>query len=56
MTHSLSVGLVGLGRMGLGIAERLVAGGHRVTAFDLDPEACDAARQCSLQLAGRGPW
>jgi len=53
MAHSLSVGLVGLGRMGVGIAERLVAGGHRVTAFDLKAQACDAAHQAGAATVDR---
>jgi 6-phosphogluconate dehydrogenase len=43
MESSLNVGLVGLGRMGLGIAERLAEAGHRVAAFDLSADARRAA-------------
>jgi 6-phosphogluconate dehydrogenase len=32
----MQIGLVGLGRMGAGIAHRLIAGGHSVVGFDLD--------------------
>ena len=30
----MKLGLIGLGRMGMGIAERLRRGGHEVTGFD----------------------
>jgi 6-phosphogluconate dehydrogenase len=43
----MDLGLIGLGRMGAGMAERLLDGGHRVVGFDLG-EAAVAA------LAGRG--
>lgn len=33
----MEIGLVGLGRMGAGIAERLRKKGHRVTGYDRDP-------------------
>lgn len=39
----LNIAVVGLGRMGLGIADRLAEAGHRVTAFDLSAEARQAA-------------
>jgi 3-hydroxyisobutyrate dehydrogenase len=36
---SLTIGFIGLGRMGSPMARRLVEGGHRVLGFDLAPEA-----------------
>jgi 6-phosphogluconate dehydrogenase len=39
----MRIGVAGLGRMGAGIAARLVRGGHEVVAFDLDPAAVEAA-------------
>lgn len=33
----MKIGLIGLGRMGAGIAGRLLNGGHEVAAFDADP-------------------
>ena len=33
----MKLGLIGLGRMGAGIAERLRRGGHEVTGFDVNP-------------------
>lgn len=35
----MQIGLVGLGRMGAGMARRLVAGGHDVVGFDVDDDA-----------------
>ncbi|MBI4235995.1 MAG: decarboxylating 6-phosphogluconate dehydrogenase [Chloroflexi bacterium] len=39
----MEIGVVGLGRMGSGIAERLVQRGHRVVAYDREPGAVRAA-------------
>ena len=39
----MRIGLAGLGRMGAGIAARLVAGGHEVVAYDLDAAAVERA-------------
>jgi 6-phosphogluconate dehydrogenase len=36
---SMQIGVVGLGRMGAGIARRLLRGGHRCVVFDVDPGA-----------------
>jgi 6-phosphogluconate dehydrogenase len=35
----MDIGMVGLGRMGANMAQRLVRGGHRVVVHDLSPEA-----------------
>jgi 6-phosphogluconate dehydrogenase len=35
----MELGMVGLGRMGANMAERLLRGGHKVTGFDPNPEA-----------------
>jgi 6-phosphogluconate dehydrogenase len=35
----MELGMIGLGRMGANMAERLVKGGHRVVGFDPKPEA-----------------
>jgi 6-phosphogluconate dehydrogenase len=35
----MELGMIGLGRMGANMTERLVRGGHRVVGFDLKPEA-----------------
>jgi 6-phosphogluconate dehydrogenase len=37
----MQLGLIGLGRMGAGLAARLHAGGHGVVGFDLTPEYVD---------------
>jgi 6-phosphogluconate dehydrogenase len=43
----VNLGMVGLGRMGRGLSHRLIAGGHRVVAWDRDPATVQA-------LAGDG--
>jgi len=35
----MELGMIGLGRMGANMAERLLRGGHRVVGYDRDPEA-----------------
>ncbi|MFQ5518279.1 MAG: phosphogluconate dehydrogenase (NAD(+)-dependent, decarboxylating) [Acidimicrobiia bacterium] len=35
----MDIGMVGLGKMGANMSQRLIAAGHRVVGFDLDPEA-----------------
>ena len=37
----MQIGMIGLGRMGGNMVERLIDGGHRVAAFDRNPEAVD---------------
>lgn len=53
---SSSLGLVGLGRMGLSIAQRLIGAGHSVVVYDKDPSAVQAAVELgavgSADLAG----
>ncbi len=56
----MELGLVGLGRMGANMAQRLLGGGHRVVAYDRDPNAvaevekAGAAAASSLEeLAGK---
>ncbi len=36
---TMDVGMIGLGKMGANMAERLVGGGHRVVGFDLNPDS-----------------
>ena len=38
----MELGMIGLGRMGGNMAQRLLRGGHRVVAYDPDPEAVQA--------------
>ena len=47
MIAAMKIGMVGLGRMGANMAQRLVKGGHEVVAFDANPETMRA-------LAGTG--
>ena len=35
----MELGMIGLGKMGANMTERLIKGGHRVVGFDLDPES-----------------
>jgi 6-phosphogluconate dehydrogenase len=39
----MRIGMIGLGKMGANMTERLLKGGHEVVAFDLHAEARDAA-------------
>jgi len=41
-TPSMQIGMVGLGKMGSFMTQRLLAGGHSVVAFDLSPDAVAA--------------
>ena len=38
----MRIGMIGLGKMGANMTERLLKGGHEVVAFDLHAEARDA--------------
>ncbi len=42
MMSGMELAMVGLGRMGAGLSRRLMAGGHRVVALDVDASAVDA--------------
>ena len=44
--------MIGLGRMGGNMAQRLLSAGHRVVAFDRDREAVDAASSAGAVAAG----
>jgi len=46
-----TIGVVGLGRMGLPIVARLCAAGFEVSVFDLSPAAIDAAREVGARPA-----
>lgn len=43
-----SVGVIGLGAMGMGMARSLLAGGFSVTAFDLSPQAMARAKDAGI--------
>lgn len=47
----MKLGIIGLGRMGSGIAERLIKHGHEVIGFDLDKNNCDLAAQVGVKIA-----
>ena len=46
----MDVGMVGLGRMGGNMAERLRRGGHRVVSYDRDPDARKAAADAGCEV------
>ncbi|MEX2542996.1 MAG: decarboxylating 6-phosphogluconate dehydrogenase [Trueperaceae bacterium] len=48
----MDVGVVGLGKMGANMARRLIDGGHRVVASDLDREAVERAAAHGAEPAG----
>ena len=48
----MELGLIGLGRMGANMARRLILGGHRVVAFDLDAQAVDASEEYGAEGTG----
>jgi 6-phosphogluconate dehydrogenase len=47
----MHVGVIGLGRMGQIVVDRLLAAGHDVTAFDLDEEAVATAAEAGATAA-----
>jgi 6-phosphogluconate dehydrogenase len=47
----MQIGFIGLGKMGLNMVRRLVAGGHEVVAYDRDPSATARAEQAGAQAA-----
>ncbi|HEU0287956.1 MAG TPA: decarboxylating 6-phosphogluconate dehydrogenase [Nocardioidaceae bacterium] len=51
----MHIGLVGLGRMGGNMRERLRRGGHEVTGYDRDPGVSDAGSLSELVAALPGP-
>lgn len=48
----MDIGWIGLGNMGGPMTANLVRAGHRVTGFDLSPEACEAAAAAGVTVAG----
>ena len=46
----MDVGMVGLGRMGGNMSERLRRGGHRVVSYDRDPDARKAAADTGCEV------
>jgi 6-phosphogluconate dehydrogenase len=68
MARRMELGLVGLGRMGANMARRLMRDGHRIVAYDVDPDAVAALvaegaegagslEELAAKLSGpRGVW
>src|SRR5437867_2688985 len=48
----MELGMIGLGRMGANMTERLVKGGHRVVGFDPQPEARARVEDKGAESAG----
>jgi 6-phosphogluconate dehydrogenase len=48
----MELGMIGLGKMGANMSERLVRGGHRVMGFDLNPESVQAVVDVGAEGAG----
>ncbi|MDE2836853.1 MAG: decarboxylating 6-phosphogluconate dehydrogenase [Chloroflexota bacterium] len=46
----MDIGMVGLGRMGGNMSERLRRGGHRVVSYDRDPDTRQAARASGCEV------
>jgi 6-phosphogluconate dehydrogenase len=49
MAH-IKIAVIGLGKMGFGIASRLARGGHTVVGFDPDAGARDHARKAGITV------
>src|SRR5690625_2471511 len=47
----MHIGMVGLGRMGGNMRDRIRAAGHEVTGFDVDPEVSEVASPADLVAA-----
>ncbi|MEE9197276.1 MAG: NAD(P)-binding domain-containing protein, partial [bacterium] len=41
----MEIGMIGLGRMGANMAERLIRGGHRVVGYDRAQESLERAAE-----------
>jgi 6-phosphogluconate dehydrogenase len=49
---AMQIGMLGLGRMGANMTRRLIAGGHRCVAFDLDRQAVEALSAAGARGVG----
>src|SRR5436309_13549462 len=47
-TRTMTLGMIGLGRMGGNMAERLRRGGHTVLGYDRDPKIADVGSLAEL--------
>src|SRR3981081_1744245 len=52
MEDAMDVGLIGLGRMGTGIAKSLLRAGHHVTLYNRTRERAEALRKDGAAVAG----
>jgi 6-phosphogluconate dehydrogenase len=50
----MELGMIGLGKMGANMAQRLTQGGHRVAGFDLDEGARRTAAAAGTEIAASG--
>ena len=53
--HTVHIGLIGLGKMGFNMRERLRKGGIEVTGFDRNPDVTDVATVDELIAAVPAP-
>ncbi|MGC8863512.1 MAG: NAD(P)-binding domain-containing protein, partial [Armatimonadota bacterium] len=44
----MDLGIIGLGRMGMGIGARLADRGHRVLGYDISPNRRPEATECGI--------
>lgn len=49
----MNVGIVGLGKMGSAIAQRLVDAGYNVIGFDTDRQACQQAKENGVEIVDK---
>jgi 6-phosphogluconate dehydrogenase len=47
----MDIAMIGLGKMGANMTNRLLLGGHRVVAFDIDEDAIQAAEEAGAEGA-----
>lgn len=47
----MKIGLIGLGKIGNAVAQRLIDAGHTVIGFDLDKKACEQAKNLGVTIA-----
>jgi len=47
----MKIGMIGLGKMGANMTERLLKGGHEVVAYDLSADAVKAAAAKGAEAA-----
>ncbi|MDX1643375.1 MAG: NAD(P)-binding domain-containing protein [Thermoanaerobaculia bacterium] len=48
----MKIGMIGLGRMGMGLSERLLDGGHEIVGFDHEAEALGRLEEAGGRKAG----